>query len=88
MVPYRWIPRPSGASLFKDKCDANPFFAAPHMIGDDSDGVFEPHDLTHALDGFGCLVIHALHFHKYIADVLRSRREIWDSDVGHAVASA
>jgi hypothetical protein len=35
--------------------------------------------LTHALDGFGCLVIHALHFHKYIADVLRSRREIWDS---------
>jgi hypothetical protein len=27
-------------------------------------------------------------FHKYIADVLRPRREIWDSDVGRAVAAA
>ena len=27
-----------------------PFLRRPHMVGDDSDGVVEPHDLTHAFD--------------------------------------
>jgi hypothetical protein len=30
-----------------------PFLRSPHMVGHDSDGVLEPHDLTHALDGLG-----------------------------------
>ena len=38
-----------------------PFFRSPHMVGDDGDRVVEPHDLAHALDGFGRRVIHALH---------------------------
>ena len=31
------------------------------MVGHDGDGVVEPHDLTHALDGLGRRIIHALH---------------------------
>jgi hypothetical protein len=27
-------------------------------------------------------------FDKFIADVLRSKREVWDSDVSHAVCAA
>ena len=37
-----------------------PFLRSPHMVGDDGDGVVEPHDLTHALDRLGRRVIHAL----------------------------
>ena len=38
-----------------------PFLRGPHMIGHDGDGVVEPHDLTHALDGLGRRIVHALH---------------------------
>ena len=38
-----------------------PFLRSPHMVGHDGDGVVEPHDLTHALDGLGRRIIHALH---------------------------
>ncbi len=38
-----------------------PFLRGPHVVGDDRDGVVEPHDLTHALDGLGRRIIHALH---------------------------
>jgi len=31
------------------------------MLGYDGDGVVEAHDLTHALDGLGCRIVHALH---------------------------
>ena len=32
-----------------------------HMVGNNGDGVVEPHDLTHALDRLGRRVVHALH---------------------------
>ena len=38
-----------------------PLLRSPHMVGHDRDGIVEPHDLTHALDGLGCRIIHALH---------------------------
>ena len=38
-----------------------PFLRRPHMIGHDRDGVVEPHDLAHALDGLGGRIIDALH---------------------------
>ena len=41
------------------RCQA--FLRSPHMIGHDRDGVVEPHDLTHALDGLGLRIIDALH---------------------------
>ena len=31
------------------------------MVGHDRDGVVEPYDLTHALDGLGLRIVHALH---------------------------
>jgi hypothetical protein len=31
------------------------------MVGHDRDGVVEPYDLTHALDGLGSRITHALH---------------------------
>ena len=31
-----------------------------HVIGDDRDGVVEPHDLAHTLDGLGRRIVHAL----------------------------
>jgi hypothetical protein len=31
------------------------------MVGPTGDGVVEPYDLTHALDGLGRRIIHALH---------------------------
>ena len=37
-----------------------PFLRRAHVIGDDSDGVVEPHDLTHAFDGFGRRIVHVL----------------------------
>ena len=41
------------------RCQA--FLRGAHVVGDDGDGVVEPHDLTHALDGFGRRIVHALH---------------------------
>ncbi len=38
-----------------------PFLRSPHMVGHDRDGVVEPYDLAHALDGLGLRIIHALH---------------------------
>ena len=38
-----------------------PFLRGPHMVGHDGDGVVEPHDLAHALDGLGRRIVHALH---------------------------
>jgi hypothetical protein len=38
-----------------------PFFRRTHMVGHDGDGIVEPNDLTHALDGFGRCIVHALH---------------------------
>ena len=38
-----------------------PFLRGPHMVGHDGDGIVEPHDLTHALDGLGLRIVHALH---------------------------
>jgi hypothetical protein len=37
-----------------------PFLGRPHMVGNDRDGVVEPHDLAHAVDGFGRRIINAL----------------------------
>ena len=37
-----------------------PFLGSAHMIGHDGDGVIEPYDLAHALDGLGRRVIDAL----------------------------
>ena len=37
-----------------------PFLRSPHMVGHDGDGVVEAYDLTHALDGLGRRIIHAL----------------------------
>ena len=37
-----------------------PLLRRPHMVGHDRDGVVEPHDLAHALDGLGGCVIDAL----------------------------
>ena len=38
-----------------------PFLRRPHMVGHDRDGIVEPHDLAHALDGLGRRIVHALH---------------------------
>ena len=38
-----------------------PFLRSPHMIGHDGNGVVEPYDLTHTLDGLGRRILHALH---------------------------
>src|SRR5260370_35888550 len=38
-----------------------PFLRGSHMVGHDGDGVVEPHDLTHALDGLGRRIVDALH---------------------------
>ncbi len=38
-----------------------PFLRSAHVVRDDSDGVVEPHDLTHTFDGFGLRIINALH---------------------------
>ncbi len=37
-----------------------PFLRGAHVVGDDRDGVVEPHDLAHALDGLRRRVVHAL----------------------------
>ena len=37
------------------------FLRRAHVIGHDGDGVVEPHDLAHALDGLGRRIVHALH---------------------------
>jgi hypothetical protein len=42
-----------------ERCEA--FLCSSHVISDDRNGVLEPHDLTHALDGLGCRIIHVLH---------------------------
>ena len=42
-----------------ERCEA--FLCGSHVIGDDRNGVLEPHDLTHALDRLGCRIIHVLH---------------------------
>ena len=44
-----------------DRQGCQPFLRGPHMIGHDGDGVVEPHDLAHALDGLGRRIVHALH---------------------------
>jgi len=36
-----------------------PFLRGPHVVGDDGDGVVEPHDLPHAVDCLGRSVIEA-----------------------------
>ena len=38
-----------------------PLLRRAHVIGHDGDGVVEPHDLAHALDGLGRGIVHALH---------------------------
>jgi hypothetical protein len=38
-----------------------PFLRGAHVVGHDRDGVVEPHDLAHALDGLGRRVVHPLH---------------------------
>ena len=38
-----------------------PLLRGPHMIGDDGDGVVEPHDLPHAVDRLGRRIIEVLH---------------------------
>ena len=38
-----------------------PLLRRAHMVGHDRDGVVEPHDLAHALDGLGRRIVHALH---------------------------
>ena len=38
-----------------------PLLRRPHMVGHDRDGVVEPHDLAHALDGLGRRIVDALH---------------------------
>ena len=43
-----------------DRQRCQPFFRSAHVVGHDGDGVVEPHDLTHALDGFGRRIVHAL----------------------------
>ena len=42
-----------------DRCE--PFLGGAHVIGDDRDGIIEPHDLAHALDGFRRRVVQALY---------------------------
>ncbi len=37
-----------------------PFLGSPHMVGHDGDGIVEPHDLAHAVNGLGRRIIHAL----------------------------
>ena len=37
------------------------FFRSAHMIGNDGDGVVEPHNLTDTLDGLGRRIIHTFH---------------------------
>ncbi len=37
-----------------------PFLRGAHMVGQDGDGVVEPDDLMHALDGLGLRIVHAL----------------------------
>ena len=37
------------------------FLRSPHMVGHDSDGVVEPHDLTHTFDGLGRRIVDAFH---------------------------
>src|SRR6202030_3105172 len=37
------------------------FLRSSHMVSHDRDGVVESYDLTHALDGVGLGIIHALH---------------------------
>ena len=44
-----------------DHQGCQPFLRRPHVVGDDRDGVIEPHDLAHAFDRFGRRIIHALH---------------------------
>src|SRR5260370_7406181 len=36
-----------------------PFLRGSHMVGHDGDGVVEPHDLTHGLDGLGRRIVYA-----------------------------
>ena len=38
-----------------------PLLRGTHVIGHDGDGIVEPDDLAHALDGLGRGVVHALH---------------------------
>ena len=37
------------------------FLRSSHMVGHDRDGVVEPHDLAHALDGLCSRIVQALH---------------------------
>ena len=49
---------PSSHSIIERR---QPLLRGPHVIGDDRDGVVEPHDLAHALDRLGRAVVDALH---------------------------
>ena len=44
-----------------DRQRRQPLLRSPHMVGHDRDGVVEPYDLTHALDGLGRRIIQVLH---------------------------
>ena len=46
----RWSAWRSGPSSHSISSAARPFLAAPIVIGDDGDGIVEPHHLVHALD--------------------------------------
>jgi hypothetical protein len=43
-----------------DQEGRQPFLCSAHMVGDDGDGVVQPHDLTHTFNGLGRRIIHAL----------------------------
>src|SRR5256885_16194555 len=61
LFPYTTLFRSMRTVVPFDLQGREPFLRSPHMIGDDGDGVVELDDLTHALDGLGRRVIHALH---------------------------
>ena len=52
-----------------------PFLRGAHMVGHHRDGVVEPNDLTHALDGLGRGIVDALHATAENGG-LRKRREL------------
>ena len=58
-----------------DRQRCQPFFCSAHMVGHDRNGIVEPHDLTHALDGLGRRIIHALQTTAEDGR-LRERREL------------
>src|SRR5256885_5562105 len=60
LFPYTTLFRSMRTVVPFDLQGREPFLRSPHMIGDDGDGVVELDDLTHALDGLGRRVIHAL----------------------------